>query len=83
MDDLKVSSNRSFGVVFFIVFLIIALYPIINGQELRVWSLVISLIFLILAFINSKVLTPLNQLWFKLGLILGKIISIKVVIPFF
>ena len=75
MDDVKISSNRSFGIVFFVVFLIIALYPLINNQDLRVWSLVISLIFLILGLINSKFLTPLNKWWFKFGLILGKIIS--------
>ena len=75
MDDIKISSNRSFGIVFFVVFLIIALYPLINNQDLRVWSLVISLIFLILGLTNSKFLTPLNKWWFKFGLILGKIIS--------
>ncbi len=75
MDDLKISSNRSFGIVFFVVFLIIALYPIINNQEPRLWSLIISLIFLFLGLLNSKFLTPLNKFWFKFGLILGKIIS--------
>ena len=75
MDEIKISSNRSFGTVFFIVFLLIALYPLLKGNDLRIWSLVISFIFLILGFINSKVLTPLNRLWFKFGLLLGKIIS--------
>ena len=75
MDDIKISSNRSFGIVFFFVFLIIALYPIINSGELRLWSLLISIIFLILGLINSKILTPLNKIWFKFGLLLGKIIS--------
>ena len=75
MEDIKISSNRSFGIVFFIVFLIIAIYPLINNANLRIWSLVISLIFLILGLINSKFLTPLNKLWFKFGLLLGKLIS--------
>ena len=75
MDDIKISSNKSFGIVFFVVFLIIATYPLINNEELRIWSLVISLIFLILGLINSKILTPLNKIWFKFGLLLGKIIS--------
>ena len=75
MDDIKISSNRSFGIVFFVVFLIIALYPLINEEEVRIWSLIISLIFLILGLINSKFLTPLNKLWFKFGLFLGKIVS--------
>ena len=69
------SSNKSFGIVFFVVFLIIALYPIINDGNLRIWSLVVSLIFLTLGLINSKVLTPLNIIWFKFGLFLGKIVS--------
>ena len=75
MENVKISSNRSFGIVFFIVFLIIAIYPLINNADLRIWSLVISIIFLILGLINSKFLTPLNKLWFKFGLLLGRLIS--------
>ena len=47
----------------------------INGQDLRLWSLVVSLIFLVLGLLDSKVLAPLNKLWFKFGIVLGKIIS--------
>ena len=75
MDDVKISSNRSFGIVFFIVFLLIALYPLINKDEFRLWSLIISFIFFILGISNSKILTPLNKLWFKFGIFLGKIVS--------
>ena len=75
MDEIKISSNRSFGIVFFIVFLLIALYPILKGNDLRIWSLIISFIFLSLGLINSRILTPLNRLWFKFGLLLGKFIS--------
>ena len=75
MDDLKISSNRSFGIVFFIVFILIAFYPLINQEEIRIWSVLISLLFLILGIINSKILTPLNKVWFKFGIFLGKIIS--------
>ena len=75
MDEIKISSNRSFGIVFFIVFLLIALYPLLKGNDLRIWSLVISFIFLALGSINSKILTPLNRLWFKFGLLLGRFIS--------
>ena len=75
MDDIKISSNRSFGIVFFIVFLLIATYPLLKGNDVRVWSLLISFGFLILGLMNSKILSPLNKLWFKFGLILGKIIS--------
>ena len=69
------SSNRSFGIVFFIVFLLIALYPLINNEDIRLWSLLISSVFLIFGLINSQILTPLNKLWFKFGLLLGKVIS--------
>ena len=75
MDDVKIGSNRSFGIVFFVVFLIIATYPLINGDELKLWSLIISIVFLFLGLINSKILNPLNKLWFKFGIFLGKIIS--------
>ena len=75
MDDVKIGSNRSFGIVFFVVFLIIATYPLINGDELRLWSLIISIIFLFLGLVNSKILNPFNKLWFKFGIFLGKIIS--------
>ena len=75
MDDIKISSNRNFGIVFFVVFLLIALYPLTYGGEIRIWSLIISTIFLILGLLNSKILTPLNKIWFKFGILLGKIVS--------
>ena len=71
----KVSSNRNFGIVFFVFFLLISIWPIMDGQALRVWSLVISLIFLILGILNSKILTPLNLAWIKFGEILGRFIA--------
>ena len=74
-DDVKIGSNRSFGIVFFIVFLIISLYPLLHGENIRVWSLIISIIFLVLGLFNSKLLNSLNMIWFKFGLLLGKIIS--------
>jgi hypothetical protein len=75
MGDVKIGSNRSFGIVFFIVFLLIAFYPLINQGDIRIWSVLISLLFLILGIINSKILTPLNKVWFKFGIFLGKLIS--------
>ena len=75
MKKIKISSNKSFGIVFFVFFLIIALWPLINDENIRLWSLIVSIIFLILGIINSKILTPLNNLWFKFGLFLGKIVS--------
>ena len=75
MDDIKIGSNRSFAIVFFLVFLIIAIYPLTNSGEIRQWSLIISVIFLALGLLNSKILNPLNKLWFKFGIFLGIIIS--------
>ena len=75
MDDIKISSNRSFGIVFFVVFLLIALYPLTYGEEIRIWSAITSLIFLVSGLLNSKFLTPFNKLWFRFGIFLGKIIS--------
>ena len=75
MDDIKIGSNRSFGIVFFIVFLFISIYPLIYNSEIRIWSLILSITFLVLGLINSKILTPLNKIWFKFGIFLGTIIS--------
>ena len=74
-EKAKINSNKSFGLVFFVVFFLIALYPLVNNQNIGFWSLSISFVFLILGLMNSKILTPLNKLWFKLGIFLGKIIS--------
>jgi len=73
--DIKISSNRSFGIVFSIFFLILFFYPLLNGNDIRLWAIVVSIIFLGLALINSKILTPLNKIWFKFGILLGKIVS--------
>ena len=69
------SSEKSFGVVFSIVFLIVALYPLINSEGLRIWALVVSIIFFLLALLAPKVLVLPNKLWFKFGLLLGSIVA--------
>ena len=74
-SKIKIGSNRNFGLVFFFVFLIVGLWPLLNGGPFRIWSIVIAIIFLILGLVNSKLLTPLNKLWFKFGLFLGSIVS--------
>lgn len=71
----KIPTNRNFGLVFCFVFFLIFLEPIIRDAQLRYWALVISLIFMILGLINSKLLTSLNKIWYKFGLFLGKIVS--------
>ena len=71
----KISSNRRFGIVFFVVFLLVSIWPLLGEQSLRIWSLAVSLIFLVLGIFNSRLLTPLNLVWIKFGELLGKIIS--------
>ena len=67
-------SNKSFGILFFVVFLIVGLWPILKSEDIRIWSIVISSIFLILGLLNSRLLNPLNKTWMKFGELLGKII---------
>tara|TARA_B100000900_G_scaffold403515_1_gene410702 strand:- start:458 stop:847 length:390 start_codon:yes stop_codon:yes gene_type:complete len=73
--NIKLPTNRNFGIVFFIVFLLISFYPMTFNEDIIIWSLALSLIFLGLGLINSKILTPLNKLWFKFGILLGRIVS--------
>ena len=74
-NNIKIGSNRSFGIVFFVVFILIGFYPILKDGNLNIISILIGLIFLILGLLNSRFLTPLNKIWFKFGLLLGQIIS--------
>ena len=71
----KKPSEKSFGVIFSIVFLIVSLYPLINSESLRIWALFVSTIFFLLAFVAPKVLVLPNKLWFKFGLLLGSIVA--------
>ena len=71
----KISSNRSFGILFSIVFAVIAFWPLLNLGEIRVWSVIVSSIFLLLGLINSKLLYPLNLIWVKFGELIGKIVA--------
>jgi len=71
----NLSSNRSFGLVFFTVFILVGLYPRLYDEEMRYWAIIISIIFIILGLTNSSLLTPLNIYWTKFGILLGTIIS--------
>ena len=71
----KNDSNKSFGILFFIVFLLIAIWPVFSSESIRVWAIILSLIFLVLGIINSKLLTPFKKIWIRLGEILGKFIA--------
>ena len=74
-EKLKLPSNKNFGIVFFIIFFVIALWPLMNNHEIRYWSLFFSIFFLILGLMNSNFLTPLNKIWFYFGMALGRIVS--------
>ena len=71
----KKNSNRSFGILFFVVFLTISLWPLLKENDLRIWSFIISILFLILGILNSKILSPIKRVWIRFGELLGKIIS--------
>ena len=73
--DIKIGSNKSFGIVFFSFFLILAWYFFYKTNHINYGLIITSLIFLILGLLNSKILSPLNYIWFKLGLTLSLIIS--------
>jgi hypothetical protein len=74
-SKIKMSSNRNFGLVFSVFFLILGFWPLVYGENLRIWFIIISIVFLILGLVKSKILTPLNIIWYKLGLILGVIVA--------
>ena len=72
---IKISSERSFGIVFSIIFAIIGLYPLLYGNNINLWSCLISVILLFFAFFLPKTLIVPNKLWFKFGKLLGFIVA--------
>ena len=74
-SNIKIGSNKSFGIVFFLFFLIVSLFPLFKDGNIRIWSLIIAVIFLVLGMLNSKILTPLNKIWFRFGILLGSFVS--------
>ena len=74
-NKIKISSNKSFGIVFFLFFFVISILPFFYNESIRLWSLIISLVFLVLGILKSNLLTPLNKIWFKFGILLGGVIS--------
>ena len=78
MKKLKIISkknNFTFGMLFFVLFLVIGLYPLKSVGIIRIWSITLSLLFLIITIIKPNLFTHLNRLWIKFGILLGKIIS--------
>ena len=74
-SEVEVGSSRSFGIVFAVVFTAIGLYPLIDDNPVRIWSLAIAALFLLLAFVAPSILDPLNKLWFKFGMLLARIVN--------
>jgi len=74
-SEIKIGSNRSFGLVFFFVLIIIGLWPLKSNGDIRIYLILISMLFLILGLINSKLLNPLNLLWFKFGILIGSVMA--------
>ena len=74
-NSIRIGSNRSFGIVFSIVFLLISFYPLTKGDEILEWSLILGIVFFILGIFNSILLKPLNIVWFKFGIFLGSFVS--------
>ena len=74
-NRIKIGTNKSFGIVFFLLFLIISIFPLFKDGEIRIWSLFIGIFFLVTGLMNSKILTPLNKFWFKFGILLGSFVS--------
>ena len=82
----KIGSNRSFGLVFFVFFFVIAFWSFRGDfNQIKLIPLYISIFFLFFGLINSRLLTPLNRLWIKFGEFLGSIIApiIMAIIFFF
>ena len=73
--ETKKNSTKSFGILFFIVFFVIGVWPVFNSENLRLWSIILSFLFLISGLVNANFLNPLNRAWIKFGEILGKIIA--------
>ena len=75
LNRISKNNNITFGILFFFFFLILGLYPLKSGEVVRIWSIILSLLFLIIAIIIPNFFTFLNKLWIKFGILLGKIVS--------
>jgi hypothetical protein len=73
--NVSISTEKSFGIVFSIVFLLVSLYPLINSEEIHLWAIILSAIFLFLAYFMPKILSIPNKFWFKFGILLQSIIA--------
>ena len=74
-ENIKIGSNKSFGIVFFVFFLLVGIFPLLSNENIRTWSIILSIVFLILGLLSSSILSPLNKIWFKFGILLGSFVS--------
>ena len=72
---MKSNNNKSLGLLFFFIFIVISFWPLLNGENVRIWSIVMAIIFLTLALVKPQILNPLTKLWIKFGELIGKFIS--------
>jgi predicted membrane metal-binding protein len=68
-------SERGFAIVFTVVFVLVGLWPLLSGGPVRAWALLIAAAFLLAGFAAPGILAPLNRLWFRFGMALGRIVS--------
>jgi len=73
--DVQMGSERNFGIVFGVVFLIIGLFPLWGGNPIRLWAVGLAIAFVLVAFLAPKLLKWPNILWFKFGMLLGAVIA--------
>jgi len=73
--NIKRKDNITFGIIFFVFFLIVGIYPLKTGEIIRIWSIILSAIFLITTIVKPDLFTSLNKIWIQFGILLGKIIS--------
>jgi hypothetical protein len=73
--NIKRKDNIAFGLIFFVFFLIVGIYPLKTGEIIRIWSIILSAIFLITTIVKPDLFTSLNKIWIQFGILLGKIIS--------
>jgi hypothetical protein len=71
----KMGSNRSFGLVFAVFFVLVAALPAAHGAPIRLWAFGVAAAFAAVAFLAPRVLGPLNLIWFKLGLLLHHVVN--------
>ena len=74
-SEIKIGSERIFGLVFAVVFLMVGLWPLVDGEPARLWALVGGVLFSLLSFLQPRALSPLNRIWFRLGKLLHAIVN--------